>query len=177
MSDFGLGLDFGLPPRIEALKKIADSINFEENVGTVDEWLELYEKAIVALRRQKDVKTSHDTFAVMADYAHLVCQPEGEHIPSEQRKEVYREAIERFGEDAQQNKFAEELGEFLTEYGRLRNGAHNLAAFAEELADLCIMLEQLAMIYCVEEVVADQMDYKVCRLAGRLSAEGGAIDA
>lgn len=58
MSDFGFGLDFGLPPRIEALKKIADSINFEENVGTVDEWLEFYEKTIAALRGQDGKDTN-----------------------------------------------------------------------------------------------------------------------
>ena len=95
-----------------------------------------------------------------------------EHVSTYERKKIYHEAVEKYGEECQLNKFSEELGEFLAEYGRLRNGANNLAAFAEELADLTIMLEQLRMIYGVDDEVSEQMDYKVRRLHSRIMGEG-----
>lgn len=107
------------------------------------------------------------------DLAHLLGLGDNpHHVPQNERRRIYCEAIEKYGEEHQCNKFDEELGEFLTEYGRIRNGANNLAAFAEELADLTIMLEQLAMIYGVEDEMAEQMDYKVRRLHGRIMGKG-----
>ena len=99
-----------------------------------------------------------------------------EHVSTYERKKIYNEAVEKYGEEHQLNKFNEELGEFLAEYGRIRNGANNLAAFAEELADLTIMLEQLRFIYGVDDEVSEQMDYKVRRLSGRINGKGDDSD-
>ena len=95
------------------------------------------------------------------------------HVSPEERRKIYSEAIEKYGQQHQNNKFDEELGEFLTELGRMRNGAGNYAKLAEEMADLTIMLEQLAMIYGVEDETAEQMDYKARRLAQRIHGKGG----
>lgn len=88
-----------------------------------------------------------------------------------ERRTVYEAALQKWGAEAQINKFTEELGEFLVELGRLRNGAGNSGAFAEELADLTIMLEQLRLIYGVNEKVCDYMYYKILRLKGRIGME------
>lgn len=89
-------------------------------------------------------------------------------IPYEKRRVVYQAAIEKYGEENQLNKFDEELGEFLTEYGRMRNGEGNRKKLADECADLTIMLEQLRMIFGINVMVCQRMDYKVGRLMQRV---------
>jgi NTP pyrophosphatase (non-canonical NTP hydrolase) len=86
-----------------------------------------------------------------------------------ERKAVYAAALKKYGAEAQVAKFYEELGEFLTEFGRLLGGADNKDNVAEELADLTIMLEQLRQICDINEEVCDHMDYKIVRLRGRIS--------
>ena len=94
-----------------------------------------------------------------------------EYIAYPERKAIYREAIKNYGEENQLNKFVEELGEFLTELGRIRSGRGDKVKFADELADLTIMLEQLRLIFNVNDEVCARMDYKVRRLEGRLSGK------
>ena len=89
-------------------------------------------------------------------------------ISYEERKAIYMAAIEKYGVVHQLNKFDEELGEFLTEWGRMRNGEGDRKKFADELADLTIMLEQLRLIFGVNDDVCARMDYKVLRLQSRL---------
>lgn len=106
------------------------------------------------------------------DLAKLLGEDVGIHISYRERQFAYRAAIEKYGKQHQCNKFDEELGEFLAEYGRIRNGEGNPAAFAEELADLSIMLEQLRLIFGVHEEVCNQTDYKIQRLLLRIAGEG-----
>jgi len=89
-------------------------------------------------------------------------------VTYEERKAIYEAALQQWGPENQMNKFDEELGEFLAEYGRMRNGTGNYVKFADELADLSIMLEQLRMIYCVNDLVCEHMDMKVRRLQNRI---------
>lgn len=91
-------------------------------------------------------------------------------ISFEDRKTVYLEAIKTYGSEHQLNKFDEELGEFLTELGRMRNGRGDRNKFADELADLTIMLEQMRFIYGLNPEVCRRMDYKVLRLRGRINS-------
>ena len=90
------------------------------------------------------------------------------HVSQMQREDIYREAIAKYGAAHQINKFNEELGEFLTEYGRYLNGEDNEGKLAEELCDLTIMVEQLRIVFGIEDAVVDQMDYKVRRLSNRV---------
>lgn len=89
-------------------------------------------------------------------------------ISYEERRAIYGEALQRFGPEHQMNKFDEELGEFLTELARMRNGEGSIEKMAEELADLTIMLEQLRLIFNVNEKVCGYMDQKIRRLQKRL---------
>ena len=89
-------------------------------------------------------------------------------IGYEERKQTYAHALFRYGPVHQLNKFDEELGEFLTELGRMRNGDGNKANLAEELADLTIMLEQLRLIFEVNDDVCEWMDKKILRLQQRV---------
>ena len=120
-------------------------------------------------------KTGLDPFRFF-DLAQLLGITENpQHVSPDERRAIYLAAFEKYGEQCQQNKFDEELGEFLTELGRMRNGAGNYANLAEEMADLTIMLEQLAMIYGIEDEMAEQKDYKVRRLAQRIEGKGDNI--
>lgn len=95
------------------------------------------------------------------------------HVVYESRRNVYRAAVNHFGSEHQLNKFDEELGEFLTEYGRMRNGGRgDRKKLAEELADLTIMLEQLRLIFDINDLVVDYMDMKVLRLLDQLQGDG-----
>lgn len=89
-------------------------------------------------------------------------------VTYEERREIYQAALDKWGAEAQFNKFDEELGEFLAEFGRMRNGIGDIEKFSDELADLTIMLEQLRLIFGVNDLVCDRMDYKVLRLQSRL---------
>ena len=94
-------------------------------------------------------------------------------IAYEERKAIYEMAIGLFGSEHQINKFDEELGEFLAEFARIRNNEGDIECFAEEMADLLIMLEQLRLIFGVNEKVGRYMDMKVMRLQRRMSAATG----
>lgn len=89
-------------------------------------------------------------------------------IGYEARRAIYGEALQKFGPEHQMNKFDEELGEFLAEWGRMRNGEGDIEKMAEELADLTVMLEQLRLIFNVNEKVCEYMDQKILRLQKRL---------
>ena len=96
-------------------------------------------------------------------------------INYEERKKTYAHALFRYGPVHQLNKFDEELGEFLTELGklltdlaRLRNGDGNKDNLAEELADVTIMMEQIRLIFDINDAVCEQMDRKILRLQKRV---------
>lgn len=105
------------------------------------------------------------------DLAKLMGEDVGTHIPYMERQTVCQAAIVKYGAEHQLNKFNEELGEFLAELGRMRNGEGNPEAFADELADLSIMLEQLRLIFGVNDEVWHHTDYKIDRLRRRIQGE------
>lgn len=105
------------------------------------------------------------------DLAKLLGEDVETHIPYRERQTVCQSAIVKYGAEHQLNKFNEELGEFLAELGRMRNGEGNPEAFADELADLSIMLEQLRLIFGVNDEVWHHTDYKIDRLRRRIQGE------
>ena len=105
------------------------------------------------------------------DLAKLLGENVETHIPYRERQTVCQAAIVKYGAEHQLNKFDEELGEFLAELGRMRNGEGNPEAFADELADLSIMLEQLRLIFGVNDEVWNHTDYKIERLRRRIQGE------
>lgn len=89
-------------------------------------------------------------------------------IGYEERRSVYWEAIERYGDTRQILKAVEELAELTKELAVELAGGDNRDRLIDEMADATIMLEQLQLIYSANEAVQDRMDYKICRLADRL---------
>ena len=62
----------------------------------------------------------------------------------------------------------EELAECQKEICKILRGGENFPHLAEEIADATIMLEQLRIMFNINEQVCDYMDKKVRRLEERL---------
>ena len=88
--------------------------------------------------------------------------------PYEQRAKTYQEAINTFGPENQEEVAVEEMAELTKEICKNWRGKDNRAAIAEEIADVTIMLEQLRIIFDVNNAVCDYMDAKIERLHMRI---------
>lgn len=89
-------------------------------------------------------------------------------VPYSQRVEVYKTAIERYGTVEQMVVALEELSEAQKEICKLLRSQGSLDHLAEEVADATIMLEQVRLIYGINDQVNKKMDEKVERLSERL---------
>ncbi len=90
-------------------------------------------------------------------------------IPYEVRKVVYDAAIAHYGTESQIWMAVEEMSELLKELAKGRRpGGTTAEALVDEIADVTIMMEQLRLIFNVNQPVQDRIDYKVQRLAQRI---------
>lgn len=92
-------------------------------------------------------------------------------ISYEDRKKVYINALITYGDKAQMIVAVEELSECQKEICKILRGGENFPHLAEEIADAAIMLEQMCMIFGLEDQVCEQMDRKVQRLDERLKKQ------
>ena len=90
-------------------------------------------------------------------------------IPYEERCEVYLKAIWKFGTSLQLLVAVEELSELQKELCKVLRGEGNSEALAEEMADVTIMMEQLRLIFGVDDEVCEAMDAKIERLKEKVS--------
>lgn len=94
-------------------------------------------------------------------------------IPYEERCEVYASALVKWGEAAQITVAIEEMSEVikaLTKFFRKPSPIKNvLPSIIEEVADATIMLEQLRLIFGINDEVCEAMDAKIERLKERVS--------
>lgn len=80
-----------------------------------------------------------------------------------------KKAIETYGAEAQLNVAIEELSELIKEICKHKRGADNVVAIIEEMADVYIMLEQMRMIFDIQNLaINDVVDKKITRLEKRL---------
>ena len=82
-------------------------------------------------------------------------------------KEVYAGVILEFGIENQKKMLHEEIGELLSALNKYDRGRVNDEAVITEIADVMIMLEQMAFIFGEEEVEAEK-ERKLQRLLDRL---------
>ena len=87
-----------------------------------------------------------------------------------QRQVVYRKAIERFGPPNQMIKAIEEMSELTKVLAKIlvMGGEVSLDEIIEEVADVTIMMEQLRLMYNINDEVCEMMDSKIRRLEGRV---------
>ena len=84
--------------------------------------------------------------------------------------EIYRGALAVWGPDAQTLMAFEEMAELQKELCKHARGKHNRSAVAEEIADVQIMLEQMAELHgCAAQVTAWR-EVKLERLLERIKA-------
>ena len=81
-----------------------------------------------------------------------------------ERESVYRDALKVYGQQLQEVVAIEELSEVVKEVCKMQRGQGSRGAMAEEIADATIVLEQLKMIYGINEEVCAFMDQKIVRL-------------
>lgn len=83
---------------------------------------------------------------------------------------LYRRAIAALGTDAQMDMLHEEIGELLMTLGHYKRTRASTVDVAGEIADVGIMLEQLAIIVGCVDQVEDLRRTKLSRLADWLDA-------
>lgn len=85
----------------------------------------------------------------------------------ENRIEIYKRAIKNWGEQAQIDMVNEECGELITAIAQFRRGRTSHHDVMTELADVSIMVEQLATIMNYEDFEKEK-ERKLGRLVERL---------
>ncbi len=86
--------------------------------------------------------------------------------------QVLEKAIEVYGKDLQKQVAIEEMAELTKEICKDFRGKGNREHIIEEIADVCIMLDQLMIIYDIEtNEMLDEIDIKTARLEERILRE------
>jgi hypothetical protein len=86
-------------------------------------------------------------------------------------QDIFQQAIDKYGVQAQANKAIEELSELIRAISRIENEINfgNVANLVEEMADVYIMLKQLEMIYYIEEATLEAViEHKIILLNQKL---------
>ncbi|ARE87744.1 hypothetical protein [Clostridium formicaceticum] len=84
------------------------------------------------------------------------------------KKEVYKKALETWGQEAQITMVFEEMSELQKELCKALRGNKVTGNIAEEIADVEIMLEQMKLLFGIESLVRANKIYKLERLDERL---------
>jgi hypothetical protein len=97
-------------------------------------------------------------------------------IPYEERCKTYLNALITYGDRHQMIKCVEEMSECAKEICKILNGGENFDHLAEEIADATVTLEQMRLMFNINDRVIAYMDAKVLRLDKDLKKKGG-LDA
>ena len=89
-------------------------------------------------------------------------------VSYEERTVVYNTALLIYGKSNQLVVALEELSEVQKEICKAMRGDTDLEHLAEEIADATIMLEQVRLLYGVNDLVCKKMDEKIKRLVDRM---------
>ena len=88
-----------------------------------------------------------------------------------QKIALYQQAIECYGLDTQVIMVFEETGELQNALAKFLRGRGNKQAVITELADVSIMVEQMARLFGQEDFAAEK-ERKLLRLQARLVSNG-----
>lgn len=83
------------------------------------------------------------------------------------QEEIYKEAIATYGVESQRKMAIEEMSELTNALMKFERGRNTVEDIVEEIADVIIMMNQLAIIYG-QKSVNHQIEYKTQRLKRRL---------
>lgn len=93
-------------------------------------------------------------------------------ISYEERKKVYMNALITYGDRKQMVKCLEELAECQQAICKILIGGENFDHLAEEIADATVTLEQMRLLFNINDRVCQYMDAKVKRLDENLRKGG-----
>ena len=85
-------------------------------------------------------------------------------IPYEERCKTYMNALITYGDRHQMIKCLEEMGECIQTICKVLNGGENYDHLAEEIADVTVTMEQMRLLFNINDRVCEYMDAKVARL-------------
>jgi NTP pyrophosphatase (non-canonical NTP hydrolase) len=88
-------------------------------------------------------------------------------MEKQERIDLYKEAIAKWGEEAQTNMLNEECGELIAAVAQFKRGRTSHHDVMTELADVSIMVEQLATMMNYDDFEKEK-DRKLMRLKERL---------
>lgn len=107
--------------------------------------------------------------------SNIMVEVEGENQEDEKTQEIFRNAVQTWGKEAQVDMMIEEMAELTKELLNERRGREY--DIAEEMADVRIMLAQMEIIFQNAGEVEQRFFEKVARLDLRLQeSKGGASD-
>lgn len=89
-------------------------------------------------------------------------------IDYSERCKTYTKAMLAFGEQNQLIVAIEELSECQKEICKILRGGEDFRNLAEEVADATIMLEQIRLMFNINDCVCNFMDEKIKRLEDRV---------
>lgn len=92
-------------------------------------------------------------------------------IPYEERVKTYTNALITYGDRKQMVKCIEELSECQKAICKILIGGENFDHLAEEIADASITLEQMRLLFNINDRVCEYMDAKVKRLDDNLKKQ------
>lgn len=82
---------------------------------------------------------------------------------------VIEQAIESYGKDMQLNVAIEEMSELIKEICKNKRGADNIESITEELADCHIMMDQIQIIFGIDDNdLYQKIQEKIFRLSKQL---------
>lgn len=96
----------------------------------------------------------------------------GYRIKGHKPQDILRKNIEYHGGRMEVDVAIEEMSELTKELIKNRRGKQNVPQIAEEIAHVEIMMEQLKMIFCCRELVAEQMDMTIEEIRDGLCKAG-----
>lgn len=79
---------------------------------------------------------------------------------------LYTKVLDAWGYEAQEKMVHEEIGELLSALGKISRGRATPMEVITELADVSIMIEQMAVYFGLDDFKAEK-EYKLQRLAKR----------
>ena len=85
------------------------------------------------------------------------------------KKDIYKRALKVFGKQNQITMVFEEVAELQKALSKHLRGEDNIDHIAEEIADVEIMLEQMKMLFDVEDRVGQHKGEKINRLNDRIN--------
>lgn len=86
--------------------------------------------------------------------------------------EVLKSAVNCYGLEAQLNQLTEECGELIAAVNHFRRGrVCGRVELVEEMADVCILIEQIIIGLDCSAEVTDFMSRKISKLDGRLQTQ------